>query len=371
MSESSKTTDQSQQSQTSPWSAAQPLLDKVLGQYGSQSTAVTPGQSDALANLTQATAGLPNFGSQGTGAINNLFSSSTAPQVGMLNQAYGDLRTNLGSTASGANLDPYSTPGFGDALKTMTSDITNATKGVYAGSGRDPSGAGSFAGTLSRGLTQGLAPVIQSQYNQNYQNMANANNTLFGGAGTTASGINNLNQTQLQNGLAGIGAAGSVQGLYTSPAQAQLAAANAQYSQPYSNLAALLQPSTALAGLGSQSSGSGTSTSTSTPSTMDSIGAGMKLAGTGASSLGSLFALSDERAKENKAKVGALHDGTPVYSFNYIGDKKPQIGLMAQETLKHTPEAVHSIGGVLHVDYGKAAERSRRMAHSKVGKLAA
>ncbi len=370
MTDSSKTTDQSQQSQTSPWASAQPLLDKVLSGYGNQSTAVTPGQSSALANLTQATAGLPNFGKQGTGAINDLFSSSTQPQVGMLNKAYGQLNTNLGGTASGANLDPYSTPGFSDALAKMTSDITSATKGVYAGSGRDPSGAGSFSGSLAGGLSQGLAPTIASQYNQNYRNMVDANNQLFSGAGTTASGITNLNQTQLQNGITGIGAAGAIPGLYTSPAQAQLAAANAQYSQPYANLSALLQPSVALGGLGSQSSGTGTSTSTSTPSLMDSINAGMGIAGKGASGLASLFALSDERAKDDIAPVGKLNDGQTVYSYRYKGSKTPQIGLLAHEVEQHEPAAVatHS-SGLKMVDYRKAVEKSRLM--GRVGALRA
>ncbi len=93
--------------------------------------------------------------------------------------------------------------------------------------------------------------------------------------------------------------------------------------------------------------------------------------GKGASGLSSFLALmpSDERIKENKAKVGALHDGTPVYSFNYIGNKKPQIGLMAQDLEKTMPEAVTEIGGLKHVNYDLATRKSRSM--GRVGKLAA
>lgn len=365
MTDSSKTTNQSQQSTTSPWAPAQGLLQNLIGQYGGQSTSVTPEQSAALANLQSSTSGLPNFGDQGTGAVNNLFSSSTQPQVGMLQNAYGSLQNNLGATASGANLDPYSTPGFGDALKTMTSDITNATKGVYAGSGRDPSGAGSFAGSLGRGLTQGLAPTIASQYNQNYGNMIGANNSLFSGAGSTASGINNLQQTQLGNQLTGIQAAGSIPGLYSSPGQAQLGVANQAYQQPYQNLAALFGPSVGLAGLGSQSSGSGTSTQTSSPSLLSSIQQGMSAGGTALSGLGSLaplLMLSDMRAKKDIAKVGQLHDGQPVFSFKYKGADKPQIGLIAQHVEKVHPEAVTEMGGLKHVNYDLATKPSRMMA---------
>lgn len=370
MSNSSQTTNQSQSSSTNPWAPASGLLNNLISGYGSQSTAVTPGQSAALSNLTSDTANLPNFGAQGANAIGNLFSSSTQPQVGTLQNAYDTLQSNLGSTASGANLNPYSTPGFSDAINTAMSDITNQVKGVYAGSGRDPSGAGSFAGSLGRGLTQGIAPTIASQYNQNYGNMVNANNSLFSGAGSTASGITNLNQTQLGNGIAGITGASSIPGLYTSPDTAQLAAANAQYSQPYSNLAQLLQPSTALAGLGSSSTGQGTSTATNSPSLLSSIQQGMQVGGGGLSALASLLALSDARLKENIAPVGKLHDGQNVYSYNMKGDTTPQIGLLAQEVAQHEPDAVaQHPSGALMVNYAKATHKSRMMAAGPVGKL--
>lgn len=74
-----------------------------------------------------------------------------------------------------------------------------------------------------------------------------------------------------------------------------------------------------------------------------------------------LVMTSDERVKENKDEVGSLHDGTPVYSYNYIGDKTPRIGLMAQDVEKTRPDAVHNIGGIKAVDYDKATARSRAM----------
>lgn len=363
MTDSSKTTEQTQASTTAPWAPAQGLLSNLISQYGSQSQAVTPGQSSALSNLSASTTGIPNFGGAASGALTNLFNTDNSGQVGMLNNAYGTLQGNLGATASGANLNPWSTPGFGDAINTGIQDATNAVKGVYAGSGRDPSGAGSFAQSLGRGITQGVSPTIANQYNQNVSNMMGANSALFSGAGSTASGINNLNQQQLSNGLTGVGAASAIPGLYTSPAMAQYAAANAQYSQPYQNLAALLQPSAAIAGLGSQSTGTGTSTQTSTPSLMDSLTSGFKLAGTGASSIGSLFALSDERLKENIAPVGKLHDGQTVHAFTMKGSKTPQIGLLAQEVEHHVPEAVHTHpSGFKMVDYAKATHKARSMA---------
>ncbi len=73
------------------------------------------------------------------------------------------------------------------------------------------------------------------------------------------------------------------------------------------------------------------------------------------------FMFSDERIKENKDEVGSLHDGTPVYSYNYIGDETPRIGLMAQDVEKTRPDAVREFGGIKAVDYDKATARSRAM----------
>ena len=73
------------------------------------------------------------------------------------------------------------------------------------------------------------------------------------------------------------------------------------------------------------------------------------------------FMLSDERAKENIEEVGVLHDGQPIYRYNYKGDPTPQIGLLAQEVAARDPGAVGEMpgmGGLLGVDYGRATERA-------------
>jgi hypothetical protein len=73
------------------------------------------------------------------------------------------------------------------------------------------------------------------------------------------------------------------------------------------------------------------------------------------------FMFSDERVKENVDEVGSLHDGTPVYKYNYIGDNMPRIGLMAQDVEKVRPDAVKEFGGIKAVNYDKATARSRAM----------
>lgn len=69
----------------------------------------------------------------------------------------------------------------------------------------------------------------------------------------------------------------------------------------------------------------------------------------------SLFALSDERAKTDKKKIGETEDGLGLYSFKYKGDDRTQVGLMAQDVKKKRPGAVKTApGGLMMVDYERA-----------------
>jgi hypothetical protein len=73
---------------------------------------------------------------------------------------------------------------------------------------------------------------------------------------------------------------------------------------------------------------------------------------------GGLF--SDVRMKENIKPVGETFDGQPVYSYNYKGDDRTQMGLIAQEVERKHPEAVGLAGGMKTVDYDKATRDSVR-----------
>lgn len=247
------TQNQTTNSTTNPWSDATPLLQSLIGKYSGLSTDPTAAQTAATGNLVNAASTVPSFTPQATGAVNSTFGNA-----GMLSSSLDTLKSNLGATASGANLDPYKTPGFGDAIDTATSDISKAVKSVYAGSGRAPSGAGSFAGSLGRGLTQGIAPIIQSQANQNQQNMLTANQVLSG-AGINTSGAINASTA------AGLSGAGMLPAVATAPAATQLSAATAQQQLPYQNLMAQLQAAGLLGGMGSTTQSTGNATGTMTP----------------------------------------------------------------------------------------------------------
>jgi hypothetical protein len=354
------------QGSSQPWSAATPLLQNLISKYSGANTDVTAGQSAALGNLQASAAGIPNFGATGAAGVNRLFDTDTSGQIGMLNTGYDTLNKNIGNTASGAELDPYSTPGFGDAIKTGMDDITNQVKGVFAGSGRDPSGAGSFAGSLGRGLTKGIAPIIQDQYNRNKTNQMGAASTLYNASGTTAGNITQQGQVPLQNILSGLQGAGMIPGLYTAPATAQLGAANAGNNQQFQNLQQQLTAALGLGAIGKQETGTATQTPANDP--LANIIGGVSA---GAGLVGSMLKFSDSRLKEDIERVGMLDDGQNVYSYRYKGSDTPELGLIAQEVAEHVPEAVHNVGGALAVDYGMATRRARSMRVGMIDRKAA
>jgi len=65
------------------------------------------------------------------------------------------------------------------------------------------------------------------------------------------------------------------------------------------------------------------------------------------------FLFSDERLKENIKLVGKTFGGHNVYTYNYKGDDKTQMGVIAQEVIETQPEAVaQHESGFLMVNYG-------------------
>lgn len=63
---------------------------------------------------------------------------------------------------------------------------------------------------------------------------------------------------------------------------------------------------------------------------------------------------SDARLKTDIARVGTATNGLPLYQFRYVGLGTVYEGVMAQDVLAHTPEAVVTLpGGYLAVDYAR------------------
>lgn len=98
---------------------------------------------------------------------------------------------------------------------------------------------------------------------------------------------------------------------------------------------------------GGTSSGGSSSTTTNTPSGGGGLG---NIIGT----LGQAYIMSqsDIRVKENIVPEGTTWKGLSVYNYNYIGDERPRRGVMAQQVETMYPDAVTTIDGVKHVNYG-------------------
>lgn len=78
--------------------------------------------------------------------------------------------------------------------------------------------------------------------------------------------------------------------------------------------------------------------------------------GAGGTALGG-WAKSDARLKENIKQIGTAKNGLPLYLFNFKGDARPQIGLMAQDVIDIRPDAVTiMLDGYMAVHYGRALE---------------
>jgi hypothetical protein len=174
-------------------------------------------------------------------------------QAGNVQNAYNTFQGQTNPLANNTNYNPYSTPGFSDAINTLTSDITNNVNGQFAAAGRDMSPANSQA--LARGITQGVAPVIQSQYNQNVQNQQNAASNLYNAGNTNAGILSGLQQQYLANQGQGINSVSAGLNAQNAGANSTLAAEAQRLGIPLQNLGMLANIGIPIAGLGSQSSG--------------------------------------------------------------------------------------------------------------------
>ena len=340
-------------STANPWAPVTPGLTNLATGYAGVNTGLTPEQLAASKGLWSAAQGLPNMMPQSTNAVQSIFNNA-----GMIPAAYQNMQTNLNPIA-GMSSNPYQTPGFSDALQTLTNNITGAVKGVYAGSGRSPSGAGSFAQSLGRGLMQGEAPIIQDQYNKNLGNIMGANQMLQN------AGINTSNAMS-GNVMSALQGAGALTNLGMAPATAQWNAANQIYGQPIQNMNQVLSPEMMLAGAGGTTTSTQNQTGTQTPA-QSGLSNLLGLGSTIASFLPSgstiaRFLPSDTRLKTDIKDIGRTHDNQPIYSYRLKGSPTPQIGMLADQVQQRTPDAVATdSAGFKHVRYDRATRKAATM----------
>jgi len=81
-----------------------------------------------------------------------------------------------------------------------------------------------------------------------------------------------------------------------------------------------------------------------------------------ANSSGEAPQFSDMRVKTDIVPVGTAANGLPLYQFRYIGAEAVFEGVMAQDVLAHTPEAVITDKtGLMRVDYGMLGLEMKRI----------
>ena len=212
----------------------------------------------------------------------------------MINDAYAQYQKSLQPFAGGDYVNPASNPALRGYLDTIQTDVSNQVNGMFAGAGRDLSGAN--LQTLARGIAQGEAPVLNDAYNAARNQQIAAINSLYGAGNTTGGLLSQFDQTRLANQQAGLGVAKTAQGFALDPYNQQLAIEAQRRGILLSTLQALAGITTPIAGLGQSSTGTSTQTSSTPfnplsllPLALAPMTGGTSLAGMGASAAGGLF----------------------------------------------------------------------------------
>lgn len=266
---STKTT-QNTQSQTQPWAPTMGGLEQIVGQINNQipKTGINPTENNALNTLSQNALGGNPFAPQINTLATDLLAGGT-DRSGMASGAYDQFKTQLQPFASGAFVNPQSNPAMQGYLDTISSDIQNRVNGMFAGAGRDLSGAN--IGAVSRGITEGIAPTMLNQYNTERDRQLSAIDALYGGANTTTGLLAGLDQQALSNRSAGVDASSAALQANDSGAQRQLEIEAMRRGIPIQNMGAITGLLGPIAQLGQQSN-STTESTQKTPLAQQIIG---------------------------------------------------------------------------------------------------
>lgn len=324
-----------------PWSytipAVRGIVDKAASAGG---IGMTPDQASAFGVLKNNAAQGNPWAQQSAQLANDAY--GTVDRTGGVSGAYNTLQNRLGSYADGSQLDPMSNPQMQAMLTQVGDDVQNRINSMFAGAGRDLSGANQQA--VARGVTQAQLPLLLDQYNRAQDQQIGASQALYGAGvntATTNAGLDAQRQGLRAQG-AGFGQQAIDQRNYA--ANSMLDLEQQIKGMPYEDLALLSSILLPIAGLGGSSESKGTA-KTST----------------------SLF--SDERVKEDVREVGALADGQKVYAYHYKGDpsKTTHMGLLAQEVERAAPTAVSEHGGVKAVEYDHATRKAAEILAKRKG----
>jgi len=356
----SKTTKQQQTQDRDPWDETIPYLQDFLKKAGSAGgIGASPDQAAAFDTLkTQAAGGNP-WADKQAGAADSIY--ATPDRTGVVGDAYDDLKTNIGGYASG-DVDPMSNPSMRAMLDQVGNEAQDRVSAMFAGAGRDLSGAHQQA--VGRGVTQAQLPLLLDQYNKNVGTKVDAAKSLYSAGAGTASTQGSLDAQRANILGQGKDAAAAALAMERQGPTDVLNIEQQRKSLPYEDLArygSILFPAATLGGQGEME---GTAKQNGT-----SFGFGFDIlkGGTAASTL-----LSDERAKEAIKEVGTLADGTTIYRYRYKDDPSGTVhmGPMAQEVEERHPKAVSDDGpdGMKMVDMDAATRKAAEIMRARLKK---
>lgn len=349
MGKGSQTTTNSSTSSAAPGATA--AYNNVLDQ--AQNVAATPYQ----AYTGELTAPVNAEQQQGISGIN----AAAGQAQPAINQAEG---------IAGAAANPLTAGQIQQYQNPYTQDVVNATEAQFNNQNQQQQAAltgnniaqgalgGNRVGVAQANLAGQQAasenPTIAGLYQQSYNTgLSTAENQFQTNPLAAAGSIANFGVAGQNAALTG---AGAQLGAGTVEQQTQQAADTANYGQyaqaqayPFQSTQWLAGIDTGVApGLGSTSTGQ--TTGPAPNQTAQYLGAGVSAAG---------LALSDRRLKQDVHKIGAMHDGQPLYRYRYKGDSEWHIGPMAQDVERDKPDAVHhGLGGVKYVDLESATDDS-------------
>lgn len=260
----STTTNTKQVSQEDPYGPARGLLDSLLAKTGGVSSDLTGAESSALNSLLGgANAGNP-FAPSITGVTNTLLGGGGPDRTGMASDAYTQYQKLINPTAQGDYLDPAKNPFYAQMTNTIGNDVQNRISAMYAGSGRDPSGAGNYIPNLARGVAEGTAPVFANMYSNERDRQLAAINSQYGAGNTTTGLLSNLDQTKLGNQVTGVSATDSALAAQNYGPMQTLAIEAQRRGIPLQTLAAQMGITLPSAQAFGKTTGTGTGTSNTT-----------------------------------------------------------------------------------------------------------
>lgn len=334
-----------------PWDETIPYLQDFLKKAGSAGgIGESAGQTAAFEQLKQqAGQGNPWAAQQG-GLADDLY--ATQDRTGMVGDAYKTLQSQLGDYASGKYLDPMSNPQMQAMLQQVGDDVANRTNAMFAGAGRDLSGANQMS--TAKGVSQGTLGLLLDQWNKNQSNQIGAANSLYGAGAQTATTQSALDAQRAGIRGQGADAAQTALNMQRQGATDMLNLEQQRKNMPYDDLAKYASVLFPAAGLGGQETSIGKSKTKGS-----SLGLGVNL-------------LSDERAKDDIEEVGRMADGTPIFRYRYKDDPSGTIhmGPMAQDVEQTTPEAVDDNGpdGMKTVNMDAATRKAAEIMRQRGGR---